>query len=158
VLSITMPFEGERELDLALSLLTVIDVKQIRWHKLKPLFQSGVRYKRESAKTCWLPVNGGCEDWLSILQLYRQGEGDCEDIACARAAELIVRGERARAIAQRSAGVGWHIVVRRADGRIEDPSRILGMGDEQGRRNEVAALRARGLAALRARGASLWHT
>jgi hypothetical protein len=132
VLSITVPFKGERELTAALALLTVINMLQIRWYRLVPLYASGVRYKREQAKTCWHPVDGGCEDWLSIAQLYEQQRGDCEDLACARAAELRLAGERARAIPMRTRA-GWHIVVRRGDGSIEDPSAKLGMGKKRRR-------------------------
>ena len=126
VLSITVPFEGERELVAALALLTVINVLQLRWYKLPPLYESGVRYRQEQEKQCWHPIPGGCEDWLSVAELYRQRVGDCEDLAAARAAELILLGERARAIPKRTRA-GWHIVVRRGDGSIEDPSARLGM-------------------------------
>lgn len=139
LLSITMPFQGEREIKFALSLLTVVNVMQLHWHKqhgpLPPIYKSGVRYERESAKR-------RTEDWLSIEQVIAQRAGDCEDLACWRAAELIVKGEHARAIPMRTRG-GWHIVVRRADGSTEDPSRVLGMQGERGRRDEVAALYAR---------------
>lgn len=153
VLSITMPFDGERELNAALAVLTVIDVLQLKWHRLPPLYGSGVFYEREHAKTCWKPTRGGCEDWLSAVQVLNQGKGDCEDLACWRASELIVRGERARAVAQRTRE-GWHITVRRGDGSHEDPSRILGMGSQQGRLNEIAALRAR---RARIEGQRPWH-
>lgn len=153
VLSITMPFEGERELSVALALLTVIDVCQMKWRKLPQLYRSGVYYEREDAKQCWLPMKGGCEDWLSAEQVIAQGKGDCEDLACYRAAELILKGERARAIPIRTR-IGWHIVVRRADGTREDPSRVLGMHGAQGRRDEVAALYAR--ARVRAAVAGAW--
>lgn len=73
------------------------------------------------------------EEWQNVAELYGAGKGDCEDLAGARAAELRVRrGEPARAIAYRSGPRKFHAVVRRADGTIEDPSRILGMG--KGRR------------------------
>ncbi len=56
---------------------------------------------------------------------------NCEDLACWRAAELRVRGIRARAFFtrdRRSDGTTlYHIMVKLPDGRIEDPSRQLGM-------------------------------
>ncbi len=150
VLSITMPFDGERELRAALAVLTVIDLMQLKWARddgapLPALYKSGVRYRREEKKSCWAPTRGGCEDWLSAVQVISQRFGDCEDLAAWRASELIAQGERAaRAIPKRTRE-GWHIVVQRADGRLEDPSRILGMGDDvHARRMEIAALRARG--------------
>lgn len=126
VLSIAMPFSSERELRLALGVLTAIDMFQMGWHRLPPLYKSGIRFQRESAKTCWAPVAGGCEDWLTALELLRQGKGDCEDLGCYRTAELRRAGERASAIPIRWTG-GWHIVVRRASGVLEDPSVLLGM-------------------------------
>jgi hypothetical protein len=57
----------------------------------------------------------------------RRGGGDCEDLATWRAAELRAVGEPARVIVYRSAPSVLHAVVRRGDGRIEDPSRRLGM-------------------------------
>lgn len=130
LLSITMPYEGQRELSAALAFLTVIDCMQLLWHpRIPSLYRSGVRYQREDTKRCWAPRNGGCEDWLTIREVLAQGLGDCEDLACWRAAELRVRaGEPATAVAIRVPRVGWHIVVRRADGSIEDPSKKLGMG------------------------------
>jgi hypothetical protein len=122
-----MPFEGERELTAALALLTVIDLLQKSWFGVPALYESGVRYRREEAKSCWHPISGGCEDWLSAWEVLRQGFGDCEDLAAWRSADLIAAGERARAVPRRTRE-GWHIVVRRGDGSIEDPSRILGMG------------------------------
>lgn len=127
MLSIAMPFEGERELGAALALLTVIDLFQLVWFQLPDLYASGVRYRQEQAKQCWHPIPGGCEDWNSAWEVVRQGVGDCEDLACYRAADLIRAGERARAIARKTR-TGWHIVVRRENGSIEDPSANLGMG------------------------------
>jgi len=60
-------------------------------------------------------------------QTYARGGGDCEDLAAWRAAELRIAGEPARVVVVRSAPGVLHAVVRRANGRIEDPSRRLGM-------------------------------
>lgn len=125
VLSIVMPFQGERELQLALDVLTAIDVKEIGWYRLPALYKSGVRYARD---VCHAPqVPGACERFLSAAQCNKERVGDCDDLACWRAAELILAGDiEARAIPRRSS-VGWHIVVRHGDGTIEDPSAKLGM-------------------------------
>jgi hypothetical protein len=84
---------------------------------LAPVLRSGVRYRREA-------VEGGRvrEDWQDVRHLYASRYGDCEDLACALAAEL----PGARAVPVRSS-VGWHVVVLTRDGRVVDPSRILGM-------------------------------
>lgn len=81
-----------------------------------PLYQAGVRYKRERP-----------DQWSPPTDVWRRGRGDCEDLAAWRAAELRARGEHARAVAYRSGPRMWHVVVRRADGSIEDPSKKLGM-------------------------------
>ena len=84
------------------------------------LLRSGVRYAREQR------VGGRVrEDWQDVRHLYKRKRGDCEDLACALAAEL----PGARAVPVRSS-VGWHIIVRLADGRYVDPSRALGMNGD----------------------------
>jgi hypothetical protein len=125
VLSIVMPFDGRDDLRLALAAVTVIDMQQIEKHRLPKLYKSGVRYRREF---CLAPeVRETCERFLTALQLLKERFGDCDDLAPYRAAELILGGDiRARAIPVRSE-VGWHCVVRRGDGSIEDPSAKLGM-------------------------------
>jgi hypothetical protein len=94
------------------------------------LYDAGVRYKRERA---------GRERWKTWEELLRDHEGDCEDLAAARAAELRASGEPgARAFAREVRPGRFHAVVRRADGRTEDPSRQLGMGARVGEDAMVA--------------------
>lgn len=88
------------------------------------LYESGVFYRPEKAT----------EDWLTVPDVLERGHGDCEDLAAWRAAELRVSGEdpMARAVAYRSGPRLWHAVVERANGTVEDPSLVLGMGWHQG--------------------------
>lgn len=100
--------------------------------KIPKLYESGIRYRSE-------PV--GQEDWLDVLaclsahKIELQGGPeatiDCEDLACWRAAELQAEGIAAHPVfVWRKIEDGshlYHIVVRYPDGRIEDPSRRLGM-------------------------------
>lgn len=84
------------------------------------LYEAGVRYQREPK---------GSEVWQLPSETYSLHQGDCEDLACWYVAERLLLGE-----------FGWevhvlfinpllrHIVARNADGRIEDPSKKLGMG------------------------------
>lgn len=81
-----------------------------------PLYESGIRYEREPP---------GEENWQFAHELLQSRAGDCEDLACYRAAELRLDGEPAIAEVVRTPRRSFHAVVRRADGRIEDPSRIL---------------------------------
>ena len=107
----------------------------IRSGKLKPMYRSGVRYRREP---------DGEESFVDALTTQRRGFGDCAHLAAWRVAEL----QEALAAAIRNGNVKntsklrWpslrlymrpasrsvHVQVRHSDGRIEDPSRLLGMG------------------------------
>lgn len=124
VLAIIMPFSGERELKVALEALVEIDMQQIRWYGLPLLYESGIRYRREFCLAPGVPET--CERWLTAAQLFLEKFGDCDDICGYRCAELRLQGERAVAFPRRSP-VGWHILVRRGDGSVEDPSKKLGM-------------------------------
>jgi hypothetical protein len=83
------------------------------------LYESGIRYEPELA--------GSGEDWQTYEQLLRSLRGDCEDLSCARAAELQLDGVPARAIVLRSGPRQFHAVVLRDGNVIEDPSKRLGM-------------------------------
>jgi len=89
-------------------------------HPLPPLYGSGVVYKREPA---------GSERWQSCDQVFKTRSGDCEDLCAWRVAELRRAGEsEAIAVVTKVGPRLWHVRVVRANGDIEDPSRILGMG------------------------------
>ena len=92
-----------------------------------PHYESGVVYQEEPP--------GTDEEFASLPVILARGWGDCDDLAPARCAELRNQGHRAHIRIQwkrfvRPDGMPgklYHIVVRRSDGSIEDPSRILGM-------------------------------
>lgn len=115
----------DRVVELLLGTLFSIDLDWLERHPETPrLYASGVRYAREEY-----------ERWRAIPIVLEDGEGDCECLACWRSAELVATGQdkRARPIwrkkPRRNAPDRWlyHIVVRRGDGSIEDPSKRLGM-------------------------------
>jgi hypothetical protein len=114
----------ERKLDGALAILQSISELQLArmtgYGRLVPtLYSAGIRYQRE-------PV--GREWWQTAIDNFSEREGDCEDLASHRAAELnVLEGEPARTIAVRTGARSFHAVVQRADGTIEDPSAALGM-------------------------------
>jgi hypothetical protein len=111
-------------LDHALGVLQGIDEHLLRTRliggkRIPSLYESGVRYAREP---------DGREWWQTVADNVIEREGDCEDLAGHRAADLVVyEGEPARAVAKRTGEHLYHAVVQRADGRIEDPSASLGM-------------------------------
>lgn len=102
-----------------------IDQAILQNYKIPPLYQSGVRYREE-------PRGQGFEDFAIIPQILARGFGDCDDLSPWRVAELRHQGEKAKIrITWKRQPDGqklFHVQVRRGDGTIEDPSRILGMG------------------------------
>lgn len=126
VLTIVIPFDSGRDIDIALAATVIVNLHQMRSRQLPPLYASGVRYQRERCLVSSVPET--CERFLSAEQLLRERVGDCDDLASYLAAEKIHTGEDpgARAIALR-VGRGYHAVVRCGDGTLEDPSVRLGM-------------------------------
>lgn len=117
----------------ALEGLTALNATLLQRHPLPPLYQSGVRYRVEQ------PVRIGgypVEDWANAHDTFAKGHGDCEDLACWRAAELRLDGIPARAVAIRTGPRMYHAVVLHPDGNIEDPSRRLGMKVPSRRRRQ----------------------
>lgn len=105
----------------ALAFLVKLNRAELQRYKLPWLYKSGVRYRREPK------IPGRAEDWQTITQLIQSGYADCEDLAAARAAELqIKKGIKAIPWLKKKGKV-WHVMVRYPDGKLEDPSRILGM-------------------------------
>jgi len=80
------------------------------------LYQSAVRYRRPGKRT-----------WHTIADLYDLLEGDCKDLVGAACAEYrFYDGEHAVPIVYLTRRAHrYHAVLRREDGSIEDPSRIL---------------------------------
>ena len=122
--------ESHKALNILLAALTKIDIEYLRDHPETPdIYKSGVRYVEELS---------GLEDWQDIPTCLVTRRGDCEDLACWRAAELNVRhGIKAYPIygfrTLPNGNVVYHIRIQypavggTGPGRIEDPSRMLGM-------------------------------
>ena len=86
---------------------------------LPPLYKSGVVYRPE-------PNRGtGVEDFADPWTCLSRGWGDCDDLTIWRIAELIAAGEKMPPPQVRRAGIRMHVLVRRASGALEDPSKIL---------------------------------
>ncbi len=109
-------------LRMALRLLTDMNVWILTKNPSIPSIYNGrVIYKPE-------PL--GKEEWLTVDKIHERGNGDCEDLACARAAEYQIKGVPAEpdCFARWTHGLLLiHIFTRMPDGSIEDPSSRLGM-------------------------------
>ena len=106
-----------------LEALTTVNHIFLQSHNVPALYKSGVRYQNE-------PKEWPNEHFDSVPVVLKRGWGDCDDLAPWRCAELRALGERAKIRIQWKrlpAGRLFHIVVRRENGSIEDPSAILGM-------------------------------
>lgn len=88
-----------------------------RGRRVPPLYRSGVRYRRQPP-----------ERFLTWPRVLARGYGDCDQLAAWRAAELQEMGIAARAVPRRVRAGLMHVVVVWPNGRVEDPSRKLGMG------------------------------
>lgn len=127
-LSIVMPYGDERDLRAALRATTMLARYELARYGLPPLYTPGlVQYRwPEPCPVGALP--GGCERFLTPRQaLMEGGLVDCDDVGPWRAAELQLLGQRAEAEPVDAPRIGWHIVVQHPNGRIEDPSRVVGM-------------------------------
>lgn len=88
--------------------------------RIPPLYSGRIRYQREPE---------GREDWQTAIETARLGTADCEDLCGYRLGELFLAGEtKARARVVAITPTLRHVLVMRGDGRLEDPSRRLGMG------------------------------
>jgi len=105
-----------RVLGLLLEALVVANIEYLG------IYESGVVYEEEPEER---------ENWQDIPETLGLGNGDCEDLACWRIAELRFRAKEHATPFIRWREVGtrtvYHIAVLRTDGTIEDPSRLLGM-------------------------------
>ncbi len=104
----------------------------LRLHHAPPLYESGVRYEEE-------PAGQPYEDFASIPVVLARGWADCDDLVSWRIAELRNAGENAKVRLKwqfdpvRGARL-YHVLVRRANGQVEDPSKRLGMGNHEAAR------------------------
>lgn len=103
-----------------LSALVRVNILYLKQRPETPkVYDSGVKYQFESD-----------EDWLSVPEILARRNGDCEDLACWRTAELRLRGVPAIPFISSKPRVGggtlYHIRVKIGD-KIEDPSKLLGM-------------------------------
>jgi len=106
--------------------------------RVPALYASGVRYENEPL---WTFQDMPVEEFALIPVVLARGWGDCDDLSPWRCGELQHHGERAKIRVQwkrptlangKKGKKYFHIVVRRANGTIEDPSAKLGMYERMG--------------------------
>lgn len=102
--------------------LIAVDIAYLRKHPhTPPLYQSGVKYGR----TLW---------WQPIPALYAAKRGDCKSLSAALVAQYRLAGIKARSSFRFNPRPGghndFHILVQTARG-FEDPSKVLGMGQDE---------------------------
>lgn len=115
-----------QRLRIVLDALVRLNLLELKDRRYPDLYKSGIRYQREPK------TPGRFEHWQTIRDMMNTGYGDCEDLASARVAQLRMMGVRAVPWLKRRPGSStWHVVVRYPNGRIEDPSKILGMGRKE---------------------------
>jgi hypothetical protein len=113
----------EKALYAMLEALVAANEAYLTAHPTTPtLYASGVVYAEEPP---------GRDHWQDIPRTLELREGDCEDLACWRIAELRVKeSEYARPLVRHQvigSTVLYHVAVLRADGQVEDPAKTLGM-------------------------------
>lgn len=120
------PWPAGFSANLVLHVLDALSEAYAPWYAVNPLpdlYGSGIRY-REDGKH-----GSGTERFFNPWQVAARGHGDCNDLVLYRLTELKARGEAPELEPDhtRSTWVGGdiHVLVRRADGSLEDPSVIL---------------------------------
>ena len=111
-------------LNAALEGVTRLDERLLK-ERAAPLFRDVVG----KGRVRWKPEPPGQEHFDHAGLVMRRGWGDCDDLGPWHAAGLRVTGEDpgAHAVVRRSGPKRWHVVVRRSDGTIDDPSIEAGM-------------------------------
>lgn len=117
-LKATIDADGIEELEALLEGLVRLNLSQLRRGVCPPLYQAGVRYQREAR---------GSEHWQTALKCFTSKRADCEDLSAYLAASYRLVGVDARATVRDVRPGLKHVVVTLPDGRIEDPSKRLGM-------------------------------
>lgn len=123
---LVIPARGIGSITAAVAALAALNGLYLRSHSAPLLYASGVEYCEP------VQASHGGQDLLTIPKVLKAGAGSCGDLSAWRIAELHFEGERAEPIMTRIGNL-WHVRVRRGDGRIEDPSALLGMNDRRRR-------------------------
>lgn len=120
--------------------LARINYRKMASGRFRPLYQSGIRWSRTrpyvasqcDGDVCHAPERADL--WQDRVALEDSREGDCKDLVAVRLAELWLMGDELADVEvilfPNALGPDYdlyHVVLRRGDGVVEDPSRELGM-------------------------------
>lgn len=107
--------DPERAVSLLLELAD-LSREEIARHRLPSVYASGVRYDMDIG-----------EVWRTPVSVARRRRGDCEDLTVWRVGELWLSGvDPLAAVGLVPTRRGYHALVVRGDGTLEDPSAVLG--------------------------------
>lgn len=121
-----MPIRVEMTIPLPAMEAAVEGLCAINMAIMRHLSRSGVPFPTSLYDTEVRYRQPGKLQWHTLADVYDLGWGDCKDLVAIRCAELRFEGEPATPYVYPTRRRGrWHAVVRRADGEIEDPSRIM---------------------------------
>jgi hypothetical protein len=117
--------ENAEVLRCLLECLVQVNLAFLRCHpRVRTLYKSGVVY-------------GRTKEWEPIPALFERGYGDCKSLSAALIAEYVMAGKQAAPVFRFSPGsyrgdgsILYHILVQTPK-RVEDPSRVLGMGQNE---------------------------
>lgn len=119
------PDQNADALRVMLEALVAIDSIYLRYHPNTPLLASpefGVVYGRTN-------------DWLNIPAMKERGHADCKSLTAMRVAQHRRAGRVAMPVFRfrqnRFGGTDYHILVQTGVNRFEDPSKELGMCDNE---------------------------
>lgn len=120
--------------------LASINARKMQSGRFAPLYGSHIRWVRTrpyvasecNGDICHAPERADL--WQDRIALEESGEGDCKDLVAVRLAELWLEGDLDADVEvilfPDALGKNYdlyHVVLRRGDGVVEDPSRELGM-------------------------------
>lgn len=110
-----------------LEALTRTDADELAAGGLPHLYEGGIRYKSEVWRDPRSRAVRATERWRDARTVARERVGDCEDLSSYLAACYRLGGIAARAVPFYVRPGLVHCVTVLPDGRIEDPSAVLGM-------------------------------
>lgn len=119
--------DGKPTLDRMLRVLQRLNVQTMREAIARGVRIPSVYELHAIGKLQYVPEPKGREWWQTWIDNILEGVGDCEDLATHESSRDEVSGVPSQSECIRSAPRVYHAIVRKPDGRIDDPSMPLGL-------------------------------